>query len=47
MQEPPGARMQWGAKLASAKLFDHDDRVSILVGCSNHPISSKCLVFWE
>lgn len=47
MLEPPGTRMQWGTKLASAKLLDHDDCKSVLVGCSNHTISSKCLLFWD
>ena len=47
LQEPPGARMERGIKLASAKLFDHDDCESVLVGCSNHTISSKCLLFWD
>ncbi len=47
MQEPPDARMQWGIKLASVKLFDHYDCESVLVGCSNHTISRKCLLFWD
>lgn len=36
MREPTGARIERGIKLASAKLFDHDDCKSVLVGCSNH-----------